>query len=188
MRTITKRLSQIGYDPQAESNPEQLDLPAIADWHLADLYCQSIGARLPTEAEWEKAARGVDGRLDPWGNDWDPTRCHCREEALSGRTPMSLQLGKRAHVNAYPGGVSPYGVWDMAGDVYEWTTAIVIYEDGREALVLKSHAAGHMQVPWFENIVALRWRGGYKIDDHWEHTGFRPVRDAWAQPYWTGWR
>jgi len=76
-------------------------------WEDAAAYAQWAGATLPTEAQWEKAARGTDGRVYPWGNDWDGAKC-----VNSTRIPKS--------VGSCPVGASPYGALDMAGNVWEW--------------------------------------------------------------------
>ena len=87
------------------------DCPVVnVSWYEAEAFAKYIGKRLPTEAEWEKAARGTDGREYPWGNEFDKTKLNCAESRIERPTPVVKYLEGR----------SKYGCFDMAGNVWEW--------------------------------------------------------------------
>ena len=81
------------------------------NWHDAAAYCRWSKGRLPSEAEWEKAARGTDQLKYPWGNTFDPSRCNSREAGIDTTSPVGTYS---------PVGDSPYSVCDMSGNVWEW--------------------------------------------------------------------
>ncbi|MGH7250459.1 MAG: formylglycine-generating enzyme family protein [Candidatus Methylomirabilales bacterium] len=94
-----------------EYPPEKAPHPVVGvTWDEAKQYCGAVGKRLPSEQEWEKAARGTDGRRYPWGDAYDPKKVNA-DGLNNGTTP----------VGQFPEGRSPYGLYDMAGNAWEWT-------------------------------------------------------------------
>jgi formylglycine-generating enzyme required for sulfatase activity/energy-coupling factor transporter ATP-binding protein EcfA2 len=122
------------YEAAINDSPQHFDEPNAprtnVNWYEARAFCTWIGktlginVRLPTEAEWEKAARGVDGRLFPWGNSFDPDRCNC----------SATEIGTVSAVGCFP---APDGPWgnetpsDMSGNIWEWCTSIAEHDGGR---------------------------------------------------------
>ena len=165
-------------------HPDYVDYPVLyVDWEMADTYCRwrGDGARLPTEAEWEKAARGETNDSYPWGNTLG-----C--EYASYKNGGALCSVGTSKVGSYEAGKSPYGVYDMAGNVWEWVadwynkfyyyTAVVnpnpmgpLSNDGTHRRVIRGGS-------WDEPPISMRSTNRYPVDHELadDETGFRCAR------------
>jgi formylglycine-generating enzyme required for sulfatase activity len=160
----------------------QIDYPVVGiSWYECVAYCRWLSKitgrpyRLPTAAKWEKGARGSDGRIYPWGNQWEVKRCNTSEGGQGGTTP----------VGTYADGASPYDLLDMAGNVWEWCTTkwgksypYDAQQDEWQSDYLEGISARALRGgSWFNYLYIARCarRNRYNSDNRYNNHGFRLV-------------
>ncbi|MBI5136437.1 MAG: SUMF1/EgtB/PvdO family nonheme iron enzyme [Nitrospirae bacterium] len=147
------------------------DHPVVyVSWADAQHFCAFAGGRLPTEAEWEAAARGPEMRIYPWGNTWDPAKANV--------STGPFDRGRTLPVGSLPAGAGPYGHLDLIGNVWEWVNADYAPYPGNDAPIqafmegykvmrgLGFEAVGHYLPEDYARVMAISARSSFRGFDH----------------------
>jgi len=175
-------------EPSQASNGKiyRPDVMSISDTTLALRLCDALGGRLPTADEWEKAARGTEGQLYPWGDEWDETR-GAFYRGVKRKYPDWVVDNERS-IELYPDNLSPYGVWGQVGGLPEmvvvsnprFTWSMLDWNGRQYALGYKgSHPKESSREGAFFDHLPARPGGG-------DWVSMRPVLDVWPQTQWQG--
>lgn len=161
------------------NNKQYDDYPVV--WitqETAKSYCDWRGARLPTDSEWEKAARGADGRIYPWGNSFDKNIIYANSKGIADGYETTAPVGK------FSLDVSPYGVYDMAGNVSEWVDAYANFNNGFGYGDYPLSRGGSWYIPDYSHITpeydlnVSTGDGAASLGNSSSYIGFRCVRAA----------
>jgi formylglycine-generating enzyme required for sulfatase activity len=139
------------FDPTRTFPPDEADLPANSiTFAQAEAYARSVGKRIPTNEEWEKAARGTDGRRYPWGDTWESKRVAPRRKRPGDKSMVpqtvkgklcAIGPSRLQKVGSNPSGDSPFGCKDMAGNAWEWVQGF--YNNNPRMRILRGGAVGY---------------------------------------------
>lgn len=173
-KAISEILGALDEPDTMKTFPGNLDYPggtvATGNHKQAEAVCKVLGVRLPSSLEWEKAARGTDGRLYPWGEEWDPDAGWF----YRGRYRTYQESKGKDRVDAYPRGVSPYGIYGMVGYLPQWVGTFP-WPGTRGTHPDETTA----EMAWIDHVIPFAHKRG-------EYVSLRPVLDKWPLQHWQG--
>lgn len=161
----TKRREPRGWFIYGYKKDETEHPITLVSFKDAEEYCRWAGKRLPTEEQWEKAARGADGRRYPWGMEWDRERANTSLSGIVGTAP----------VGSYPGGKSLVGAQDMSGNLWEWTSSD--FNDPFSKATVKAKVVRGGSWGLTHRFASTYFRVGYNPTTVINNIGFRCARD-----------